>query len=125
MNGLVLNLMIVSIDLRLYLCGNTKSSFANHLLTSEQPTYSTISKSWLSRRQHFKKSTFNNWLFSHINFLESFAGQNSINAQIQLLFFLASTIKRLILLGSLFLPAPQKQMAKAHTQLYLGYTKPI
>ena len=57
--------------------------------------------------------------------MESFAGQNSINAQIQLLFFLASTIKRLILLGSLFLPAPQKQMAKAHTQLYLGYTKPI
>jgi hypothetical protein len=83
-----------------------------------------VSKSWLSSRQH-KKSTFNNWLFLHINFLESFAGQNSINAQIQLLFFLASTIKRLILLGSLFLPAPQKQMAKAHTQLYLGYTKPI
>ena len=48
----IYNISIVSIDLRYFLCGITKVKCANQLLTSEQLTYYTISKSWLSCRQH-------------------------------------------------------------------------
>ena len=76
----IYNISIVSIDLRYFLCGITKVKCANQLLTSEQLTYYTISKSWLSCRQHKNQPSTIGYLHT-LTFWSHSLVKNSINIQ--------------------------------------------